>query len=160
MGRILDEVERFLMDDDWPVVRLEHGQPGLMTRFKGDSGDWGCLVWIDEEKQVITFYSAPSERVPDHKRATMAEFITRVNFGLALGNLEMSHESGEVRFKTAADVEALRPIPALFLKNLIYTNVYSLDHLYPGIRAVFHDDATPAEAAAKVALRLQSPEPP
>jgi len=33
------------------------------------------------------------------------EFLTRANYGLNIGNFEMDFQDGEIRFKTAIDVE-------------------------------------------------------
>ncbi len=48
----------------------------------------------------------------------VAEFITRANFGIVIGNFEIDFSDGEIRYKTSIDVEGDRPSFAL-IKRLV-----------------------------------------
>ena len=74
--------------------------------------------------------NAPGERM-----AAVAEFITRANYGLIIGNFELDFSDGEIRYKTSLDVEGDRLSQAL-IKQLVYTNVLTMDQYLPGILAV------------------------
>ncbi|MEL6492946.1 MAG: YbjN domain-containing protein [Cyanobacteria bacterium J06621_3] len=75
----------------------------------------------------------------------MAQFITRANYGLILGNFELDYTDGEIRYKTSLDVESDRLTPAL-TKNLIYTNVMTMDQYLPGLLAVLEQQTPPGQA--------------
>ncbi len=75
----------------------------------------------------------------------MAEFLTKANARLGIGNLEMRYESGEVRFRTAIDVEGDRFSPAL-MKQLFVDNIVAMEQHFPGIRLVLHGKATAEDA--------------
>ena len=44
---------------------------------------------------------------PEEMRVPMAEFLTRANYGLRIGNFEMDFEDGEVRYKSSVDFEGI-----------------------------------------------------
>ncbi|MEL7357739.1 MAG: hypothetical protein AAFN40_14365 [Cyanobacteria bacterium J06560_6] len=77
----------------------------------------------------------------------MAQFITRANYGLILGNFELDYTDSEIRYKTSLDVESDRLTPAL-TKNLISTNVTTMDQYLPGLLA-FLEQQTPPEQVIK-----------
>ena len=79
----------------------------------------------------------------------MAEFLTRANYGLIVGNFELDFDDGEVRYKTSLDVEDAELLPAL-LAHIVYANVTNMDRYLPGIVAVLASSQTPAEAVAQI----------
>lgn len=79
----------------------------------------------------------------------MAEFLTRANYGLMIGNFEMDFNDGEIRYKTSIDVEGDNLSSAL-LKQLVYANVMTMDQYLPGIIAVIDGNISPVDANAKI----------
>ncbi len=72
------------------------------------------------------------------RRAALAEFVTRANFGLVVGNFEMDMDDGEVRYKTSIDVEGDRLSTAL-LHQLVRVNLEMMDKYLPGLYAVANE---------------------
>jgi hypothetical protein len=124
--------------------------PALGFSVQGDAGEWACFVRIDEEREVIAFYSlCPLTAEPKH-RAAVHEFLTRANWGLALGNFELDLDDGEIRVKTSMDLEGTKPTAAVLtalLKKLLYSNVAVMDLFLPGIALVLSGKGV-AEAMA------------
>ena len=79
----------------------------------------------------------------------MAEFISRANFGLMIGNFELNFDDGEVRYKTSLDVEDTA-INFNLIKNLVYANITLMDHYYGGIMKVIYSDKTAAELIEEI----------
>jgi hypothetical protein len=148
MQDILTTLESFFVSDDWQFERLaEHN--ALRMGFSGTVGQWTCFAQARQQQQQFVFYSIPPFRAPEDRRAAMAEFVTRANYGMILGNFEMDFNDGEVRFKTSIDTEDAELTPAL-IKHLVYANVTMMDRYYSGIVAVAHGGADPAEAIAAI----------
>ncbi|MEO5952445.1 MAG: YbjN domain-containing protein [Chloroflexia bacterium] len=101
---IYDSMAAFFKKDDWPATQLE-GQTAMSMNFQGQNGRWGCLARVDQEKELILFYSYCPVKAPEDKRPILADFLTRANYGLYIGNFEMDFNDGEVRYKTSIDVE-------------------------------------------------------
>src|SRR5262245_1344418 len=100
---ILDALNAFFQEDGWPITQME-GRPVLRTAFKGDNGTWSCFAQAREEQQQFVFYSVCQTNTPEGKRPAMAEYLTRANYGLYIGNFELDFNDGEIRYKTSIDV--------------------------------------------------------
>ena len=97
----------------------------------------------------MIFYSFCPLQAPAERRLAVAEFLTRANYGLIIGNFELDFGDGEIRYKTSLDVDTDRLTPAL-MKQLVYANVLTLDQYLPGILAVIEGSSLPEEAIAGV----------
>jgi hypothetical protein len=134
----------FFTQDDWPFSKVQ-GEMALQIPFQGENGTWLCYARAQEEQQQFIFYSICPIAIPKPKRSKLAEFITRANYGMTIGNFELDYTDGEIRYKTSIDVEGDRLTPVL-IKRLVYTNVAMMDEYLPGIRAVVEQNVTPQAA--------------
>ncbi len=159
MGAIYDVMEDFFKKDEWPANKMEN-QPAMSMNFQGQNGRWSCYARVEEEKEIILFYSYCPMKAPEDKRPILADFLTRANYGLYIGNFEMDYNDGEIRFKTSIDVEGNKSVaeegkePAelsfALMKRVVYDNVGVMDKYLPGVMAVIYGGASPTEAIAKV----------
>ncbi len=145
---LFDIVTQFFKDDGWRFRQSEE-KPVLSMHFRGDNGRVRLYAQVKEDKQQILFYSMVDSNVPPDKRQSMAEYLTRVNYGLIPGNFEMDFADGEIRFKTGVDVEGGQLTPTM-IKNLVYTNVLLMDRYLPGIMSVIYGGTSPEEAVANI----------
>ncbi len=148
MGRILDAVERFLESDDWPVNRLKDRQL-VKTAFEGKNGQFACYAQERQEQEQFVFYSIFPVRTPEAKIPEIAEFITRANYGLIIGNFELDHSDGEVRYKTSIDVEDAELTDPL-IRHMVYANVLTMDKYFPGLMRVLYAGIDPTSAVEEV----------
>ena len=148
MAEILDTAVGFFEEDGWPFTQLE-GQPVLQTGFLGKNGHWTCFAKGWDEQAALAFYSVCPVNAPEDRRPAVAEFLTRANYGMLIGNFELDWMDGEIRFKTTISVEGDRPSSTL-MKELVYTNVLMMDMYLPGILRVLYGDVSPAEAIAEI----------
>lgn len=150
MALIFDTMEQFFIDDDWHYQRIEDA-PALRMGFKGKNGRWECIARAREDEKQVIFYSSLAPFVPEEKRPAIAEFITRANYGMFIGNFEMDFSDGEVRFKTSIDVEGAEEMmtPAI-IKHLVYANVAMMDQYIAGLMSVIYADVSAEEAIAKI----------
>ena len=134
-------VAQFLVDADWPAEQLGH-QPILRTAFQGTTAAWFCYAHCRPEWGQVLFYSVAPERVPEAQRAAVAEYLTRANWGLMIGNFELDYSDGEVRYKTSLQLDATMLTDDL-LRPLIFGNVVVMDKYLPGLEAVRTGQQTP-----------------
>ncbi|HLP89280.1 MAG TPA: YbjN domain-containing protein [Nostocaceae cyanobacterium] len=146
--QIFEEVVNFFKNDNWPFVQMED-QPILQTNFQGENGQWSCFARVRLEQEQFIFYSVCPVNVPENKRLAMAEFLTRANSDVVIGNFEMDFDDGEIRYKTSIDVEGERLTFGL-IKQLIYPNVMIMDEYLPGIMAVIYGNISPVDAIAQI----------
>lgn len=148
MGRIYDGFLNFFKQDDWPYQEIE-GRPLIRTGFAGKNGEWVCFAQAREDMEQFVFYSIAPIKAPVEKRDAVVEFITRANYGMIIGNFEFDYSDGEIRYKTALDVEGGEATFTM-LKNLIYINVRTMDRYLPGLMKVIYGDVSPAEAIREI----------
>ncbi len=148
MGRIFNAVVDYLTEDDWKFTVLE-GDGALVLSFRGKSGSWQCYGRADEEKECFSFYSILPPHAAEEKKPAVAEFITRANYGLIIGNFEMDFRDGQVRYKTSIDIEG-GELTSKLIENVIYANLTTMDDYFPGLMSVMYGDKDPAEAIEEI----------
>lgn len=148
MGRIFDAMNKFFTDDDWNFEKLGDREV-LRMGFSGDDGQWACFAQAREKQEQFVYYSVAPVKVPEDRRAAMAEFIARANYGMIIGNFEMDFSDGEVRYKTSIDVEDAELSHAL-IKHLVYANVLTMDRYLKGIMGLAFSGQSAIEAVQLV----------
>jgi len=144
METLFETVVRYFTQEEWYFLKMD-SRPTLQMSFNGSSGKWLCYANVNEEKGFFSFYSVCPINVPEDRRSTVAEFLTRANYGLMIGNFEMDYRDGEVRYKTSLDVENAE-INLALIGNLVNVNLLMMDRYLPGILMCIYGNES-AEAA-------------
>lgn len=142
-NQIFNSMVEFFEEDAWEFNWMD-GLPVLSLGFSGQNGKWTCYAQAREEQEQFVFYSVCPLNAPEDKRQAIAEFITRANYGMIIGNFEMDFDDGEIRYKTSVDVEGATLL-APIVKQLVYANVLIMDRYLPGLMAVIYSDIDPQE---------------
>lgn len=88
------------------------GAEGYSVVFADEPGLTGvAVVYTDEDRFV--FYIEFNEPFPEERLAELAEFLTRANFGLTIGNFELDYDTARVRFKSSLDFHGIELAPEL-----------------------------------------------
>jgi len=147
-GPIFDDLVEFFAGDDWSPEQIED-QPVLSMNFEGEHGSWTCLAFAYDDRERVVFTSLLPVEVPEEKRQAVAEYLTRANFGMEIGNFDMDFSDGAVQFRTSIDIEGGELTPKM-IQNLAYLNVTVSDQYLPGLAMVVEGEAAPVEAIEKV----------
>lgn len=155
LGILLEMIQDYFRRDDWNVQLMED-RPVLRMGFGGRSDHWNCVAIVYEDREQFVFYSVCRGNVSEDRRNAVAEYLTRANYGLTLGNFEMDYEDGEVRYKTSIDFQDSQLTFEQF-RTLVYSNVLTMDRYLGGLRAVMYEMADPAQAIAEAEIPLPPP---
>jgi hypothetical protein len=117
--------------------------------FDGKSGPWRTFVRAFEEEKQVAFYGILPFPIQEDKRGVVSELISRINYGVVIGNFEMDFADGGVRFKTSLDFEGEELRPPLILQ-LATANLSVMDHYIPAFIAACAKDKSAVEALAAV----------
>ncbi len=147
-GSIFKAIVEFFKQDDWDFTCLDN-LPILSLGFSGKNGRWMCYAQARDDQQQFVFYSVCPLNVPEARRPAVAEFITRANYGMIIGNFEMDYTDGEVRYKTSIDVEGVG-LSAPLAKQMVYANVLIMDRYLPGLMAVMYGSEAPRDAVERI----------
>jgi hypothetical protein len=144
MPDIRAAVTSYLSQHQWPY---EDRGEALATPVAGKNESWVAFFEIrDEDDQLLVYSILPCD-VPEGRRTEAALYLTRANFGLAIGNFELDLDDGEVRYKTSIDLEGAQIVEPL-VDHLFLANVVTVDRYLSGLRAVIEGDEAKAAVAA------------
>ncbi len=145
MNTTFETIKQFFSEDEWFFIDMED-QDMLRLRMNhwGENGRFSCQAEFNEKQQIFYFYSYFPINVPENQKAKMAEFLTRVNYGIRIGNFEMDYANGEVRFRTSLDFED-QVLNYALISNHVYPNVWMMDRYLPGLFAVVYSEKDPEE---------------
>jgi hypothetical protein len=133
-GGALTELKALFRENGWPFSEVQ-GASVLLSELSGDLGRWRFYAQVVEELELILFYSVCPLRVPEHRRYEVSEFLTRANYGLAAGNFELDFADGEVRYKTALQLQ-VDGLDGATLRRVMRANGVAVETYLPGIGAV------------------------
>jgi hypothetical protein len=145
---ILQAIINFFTQDDWAFTKIK-GESVLQILFQGKNGKWSCYAKARDKQRQFVFYSICPVIVPEDKQLVMAEFITRANSGMIIGNFELDFTDGEICYKTSIDVEGSNLTFSL-IQKLVYANVTMMDEYLPGILSVINDGLKAQDAITKI----------
>jgi len=141
---ILEQVKRLLPEMDWHFAE-DPTRPCLLMGYGGKNGIYVCELKTHTEYPQIIFHSYVQCRVPEEKRVVMAEFLTRANSRLSLGNFELDFSDGVIRYKTSLHIgDGL--LTTDMLAAMLGANVGTSDRYLPGIMSVLWNDVSPEDA--------------
>ncbi|MFN9648996.1 MAG: YbjN domain-containing protein [Pseudanabaena sp.] len=127
----------FFQENNWSFLQHET-EPILRMGYQGENGEWNCVAKTKENPSQLVFYSLYPIKVPPKKRLGIAEFLTKVNYGLIAGNFEMDFQDGEVRYKTYAINGENNPLNSELIGQLIFVNVMTMDKYLPALMSVLY----------------------
>lgn len=139
---------QFLEEDGWHPQQLE-GQHIFRMAFAGRNGQTICYAQIRMDLEQFLFYVMAPIQASEDTRTAVAEYTTRANYGMRIGNFEMDFSDGEVRYKSSIDFEASTLTPEL-IRSAIYAAVDTMDRYLPGLLAVIYGGLPPAVAIAEI----------
>ena len=148
MASVYERLVGWFESEGWPLDRHDH-ESWFRSAFAGSSATIGLVGQVREDLEIALLYSVPPLRVPEERRREVAEFLTRANYGLLIGNFELDMEDGEVRYKTGMDVEGAELTPSL-IAGMVRANCATADRYFPGLVAIVHGGASAIEAIVRV----------
>jgi hypothetical protein len=139
---------QFLEEDGWNPQQMEE-RTIYRVGFSGENAQFPCYAQVLVDKEQFLFYAMAPIKAPEEARPAVAEFITRANYGMRIGNFEMDFSDGEVRYKSSLDFEG-DELTSELIRHAIYPAVLMMDRYMPGLMGVIHGGKAPADAIAEI----------
>jgi hypothetical protein len=139
---------RYLAEDGWFPQEVPN-HTAYRMRYQGHNGDLRVFAQIRVDAEQLIIYAIAPNNVPEEARAGVAEYLTRANYGMYIGNFELDYNDGEVRFKSSVDFEDVSLDPKL-IRNTIYPAVRLMDKYLPGLLKVAYGGKSPLEAVSEI----------
>jgi hypothetical protein len=140
---LFERVAGYLDANDWNyTANAEKNYFTAGCRIKDASVRVILDVTESEDWHRVLVYSCFPVYVPEQRRAAVAESITRINYGMAFGNVEMDLSDGEVRVRTV--IEADGEIRDPMIERALGSNLGTANRVLAPILAVAFGNAAPA----------------
>jgi hypothetical protein len=123
--RGLEAVRKFLktMEMDAEEKDLPSGK-ALMVELDGPAKQAVLQVNVEAQRFVVNFIF--DGYVPAEKRISVAEFITRANWGLIEGNFELNFDDGALRYKVGLDFSSCE-LTDVWIRNCMLNGMDSIE---------------------------------
>ena len=141
----------YMEEEEWKYEILE-GETIVRFLSRGRAGRLLCYGEVDEQKCWLIFYSYMPVNAPADKMTSVAEFITRANRGMRIGNFELDYDDGEIRYKTSIDVEG-GDLSNKMIDNLLRANLHTIDRYFTGLMELIYGD----KSADEIIKRIETP---
>lgn len=148
MHHLLETLISYFQEEEWVYTQLGD-EPILHSLFTAKNGKLPFVAEAKEDLDMVIFYTYCPVKAPENVRDAVAEFITRANYGLLVGNFEMDYADGEVRYKTVI-ARATEYMGNDLISHMVYTNLATMDRYLPGLMAVIYGGLSPVQAVMQV----------
>ncbi|MEZ6143730.1 MAG: YbjN domain-containing protein [Zavarzinella sp.] len=151
---IFSDLLDYMEQEKW-VYEIVEGKELLRFHFKSGKARVTCFAEADEAKQWLIFYTLSPVVTPTDQLDRMAEFITRANYGLRMGNFELDFSDGEVRFKSSIDIEG-GELTHKMIDNLLRSNLTAMNRYFDGMMRTIYTEAAVEEIIRDVEAKRGS----
>lgn len=114
----------------------------VITFSYTSKGNYQCIIDIDEHDQIILVYTILGSIIALDKRNRISQLLTKINYGLRIGNFEMDYDDGQIRYKTSIDYDGVKEFDDSFIANLILISLTTTDKYFQAIEEGLHTRKT------------------
>lgn len=146
--KLASQTAAYLKSQNW---QYEFNEADGIFRFgmNLDSRVHSCRVTILVEEHSFTAYAICPIRVDAEHLPAVANYLTRANFGMKLGNFELDYRDGEIRFKSSLFCGGAVP-PLDVMERVVDVSFMMLQAYGDGLLNVIFAEADPAQEIAKI----------
>ncbi|MBK7301094.1 MAG: YbjN domain-containing protein [Moraxellaceae bacterium] len=159
MGKLFDVALEWLTEDDWRYTENEHGNGDKYTRssYSGSNSNFELVLDAKEEIQVFFVYVYFPLKVPEKHRLAVSELITRINYGLKIGNFEFDMNDGDIRYKASVDVEGSDLVTKM-IHNMVMASLSTSNTYVPAVMHICYGNKTAVEALDELSNKSEAVE--
>jgi hypothetical protein len=139
---LMDAVLSFLRSMDLDFERFDRNI--LRVPVASDNGTYNVFVTVRDEHHQITIHATWTEEVPEDRRPSVMELITRINIDLTVSWFELDLDHGSVSARSGVDLEGVAPSDVL-VENAFYAAERTMDRFLPALHAVTFDGLDPGD---------------
>lgn len=144
----LDKIIRHMEEKELEFA-VKRDRSLIFTTMTGNNGSYRVICDLKEEDKILIVYVFSPVKVPPNKRLDIAEYITRANYGVMIGNFEMDFTDGELRYKGGIDYSGGELVDGM-IEQLIGKSAYTMNRYFPGIMRIIYGDVSAKDAMAEI----------
>lgn len=147
--RGFETLGKVLRDDGWDAELSEDVPHTYEVIYLGKHGRIFVHARVRPDVQLLLLYGLPPFEVEAELRLATAEFITRANYGMRVGNFELNFDSGQLRYKSSIDFRDTE-LTSELIRNAIIPCTLTMDRYLPALKALLKQGKSVQEALALV----------
>ena len=128
----------------------------IFAEFRGEVGTYRIIAAVEADVELFQVFGYAPIRVPEGARPSIAETLSRANYGLKVGKFEMDWNDGELRFQ-AAHILTDGDLNDDVIGRLMGTTMAMLDMYLPAIMSVIYGNELPQDAIRCVEAQRGAP---
>ena len=151
--RAVEVVRAFLntMEMNAEEKKIDQGLAFLVDLEDAPTNQAVVQVHIEAERMVLHFIF--DGYVEPEKRVSVAEFITRANWGLVEGNFELNFTNGAVRYKVGLDFTG-NELTELWMRNCMLDGMNTIELFAEALQKVISGELKPDAAYDEAKLNF------
>jgi hypothetical protein len=146
-GPIMQTILRVIHARNWRYARYTD-RPSVELSLACQFSSIRIVATAREKEHQAIVYAIMGQRVPEARRAAVAEFITRVNNAFFIGDFNLDFEEGMLCFRAGVDAEG-GSLTEKMVANLIDMSSYAADSHHESLMQVIYGGADPRLVLAK-----------
>lgn len=136
---------RYLDSKKWKYQEIDDKNV-VHFGISANNGNIDCVADVRPDKKQFIFLSYCTVMAFKNKTEAINELLSRINYGIVIGDFEINIDSGKIRFKTSMFYDDIQAPSMEVIENTIITNLYMMDRYIPGIMSVLFGSISPREA--------------
>jgi hypothetical protein len=146
--KAFETLTHYLKSKGWSVQEMDV-EFALVSEQQGEFYHTKYYFQIFPEHEQFLFYIAPQINLFEHMLPAAAEYICRANYGMRIGNFDLSFRDGQVSFRSGVNFRGTLLSEAL-IDGVMEPALQAFDEFFPGLKEVIAEIATPLEAIRKM----------
>lgn len=145
-------IEKALMSGNlnYRIIADNASQTIFNLGMELENGNYDCYIDLRTEENQVLMYTISTTKIPINQRVRIAEYISRANYNLIIGNFELNFEDGKIRYKTSYLYDPNFPnSEEVFLKNMS-ASFFTMDKYISGIMSIIYANVSPESAVNNV----------
>jgi hypothetical protein len=99
----LETLRRVLAEIDWEISPADNGSSYIIDFGPPHVPVSELIAAVDQDAECFLLLVNLSPPVSSERRDEVARYVNSVNWDLMIGNFEMNHDDGRVRFRSSVD---------------------------------------------------------
>ncbi|MFH1680498.1 MAG: YbjN domain-containing protein [Candidatus Eisenbacteria bacterium] len=153
MSSPFDAVKKHFREQGWTFDTRDEAKT-VIVGYQGENAAYRAFVAVSDEDDLLECVTILPTTVPPARRATVAEFIVRGNYGMPLSKFEMDFDDGTVRLYTSSLIQG-GSLTTDSLNHVFGVNFVAADRFYPAFMQVVFGRTSPSEAVESVRAGIQ-----
>lgn len=139
--RLLSQVRQFLDEEgiDFTAKNPDEMTQVFSMHLSGKKGSYKTLIEVKSIINRVSVFVESPVKVPERKCSIAAEFLTRVNYTLAIGTFEFDYRDGEVRCRNSIEMKDGH-LTFEMVRSLVMVPAATMDRFFGGILQVVYGD--------------------